>query len=553
MLSREEQAGQPDQPDEPDQLGLDLPDLVEESRSREWRPLLKRLAIPVLLVVIIGVICLNNHFNGVDWGDDFALYMRQAKALATGNVGEVISQNRYAIDNSGWHTFSPIGYPWGWPLIVSPFYVLFGLNYGFFKFLEVVAFCGFLLAFYALVRPRTGTLPAIVLLLLVGLSPAYVRGTDTVLSDLPNLCFVGVTLWWMDQCRRRGLLTTARRDLVILGVLLAAAFSIRRESMALVAALAAVHAAILGRRAVRARSARVLLSIDWRKLVLPYAVAGIAVVALQVVLPTDFLPDLPGTGITNASSHVTFYQDAMSEQVGLKEPGAKASLFHSNSTARKALGMIVILAIAGLTLRVLNNLEEDVGIAVYALAATFIMLVSPYQELRYLYTITPFLLYFAYQAIPSIVTSLWPRRRGIVRAGVIVPAVALFGLALINAKDLWHATQYHRDNQYTVNGPETANSQAMFEAVREHTRGDDVILFFRARAMTLYTDRLAIQGSNLDQLLPRVDWYAMEKGSSYSQTDLTDQEAAARGLKKEWENGGWVLWRVPATVRSSSS
>jgi hypothetical protein len=72
-----------------------------------------------------------------------------------------------------------------------------------------------------------------------------------------------------------------------------------------------------------------------------------------------------------------------------------------------------------------------------------------------------------------------------------------------------------------------------------------VILFFRARAMTLYTDRLTLQGTNLDQMLPRVDWYVMEKGSSYSQTPLSDQEAATRGLTKAWENSDWVIWRVP--------
>ena len=86
----------------------------------------------------------------------------------------------------------------------------------------------------------------------------------------------------------------------------------------------------------------------------------------------------------------------------------------------------------------------------------------------------------------------------------------------------------------------------MFTAVKTLTRGDDVILFFRARAMTLYTDRLAVQGSNLEQLLPRSDWYVMAKGSTYSQTLLTDDEGAALGLTKAWENPSWVIWRVPA-------
>jgi hypothetical protein len=85
----------------------------------------------------------------------------------------------------------------------------------------------------------------------------------------------------------------------------------------------------------------------------------------------------------------------------------------------------------------------------------------------------------------------------------------------------------------------------MFVAVKQSTLPDDVVLFFRARAMTLYTDRRAIQGINLEPLLPLVNWYVMEKGSTYSQHLLTDQEAAEFGLTKTWENDGWVLWKVP--------
>ena len=116
-----------------------------------------RFTIPLLLAVAIGLISLVNHFQGVDWGDDFALYMRQAKAIAIGNIGEVLSDNRFTVDNSGWHSFSPYIYPWGWPLIVSPFYALLGLNYEVVKFLQVIALCTFLACFYSLTRPRVGT------------------------------------------------------------------------------------------------------------------------------------------------------------------------------------------------------------------------------------------------------------------------------------------------------------------------------------------------------------------------------------------------------------
>jgi hypothetical protein len=173
------------------------------------------------------------------------------------------------------------------------------------------------------------------------------------------------------------------------------------------------------------------------------------------------------------------------------------------------------------------------------------MLVSPYEASRYLFTITPLLVYFAYQALPTMVEVAGLRGRIWRPIAAVVPALALLGLVLLNAADLKRSTDYHRVYHYTINGPEDPGSQEMFAAVTNVTRARDVILFFRARAMTLYSDRPAIQGSDLDLMLKRVDWYVMAKNSTYSQTPVTDAEAAVRGLTKTWENANWVIWRVP--------
>jgi hypothetical protein len=37
----------------------------------------------------------------------------------------------------------------------------------------------------------------------------------------------------------------------------------------------------------------------------------------------------------------------------------------------------------------------------------------------------------------------------------------------------------------------------------------------------------------------------MEKGSNYSQPDVSDEQAAQAGLVKVWENAKFVLWKIP--------
>jgi hypothetical protein len=513
-----------------------------ESRRRF---LVKTYAPPVLIAIGIGIICLMNHFHGVDWGDDFALYMRQAKALNIGNVGEVIRDNRYTVDNSGWHTFSPYLYPWGWPLLVAPLYALVGQNFEAVKVLEVVALCGFLVFFYDLVRRRAGAFPAALMTLLIGLSPSYVGATDTVLSDLPYLGVVGLTLWWIDRCRRQGILGCRRRQLVIIGLLVAFAFNIRREGFTLLIPVAALQFAELAATVRRTRSVRVLRNARWKEVLLPFGTFASAAVAFQLLLPTTFLPKIPGAGLKNARPNISYYRNILAENVGLKASGYPMRVFHSHMLAERLLVLLAVLAVIGLVARLIGGLTEDIPLAAYLCAASLIMLTSPYQEGRYLFSITPFLVYFAYQALPALAQLSGLRRPNHVLLAAALPMIALAGLVNLNARATKQSTDYHRTYKFTVNGPNKPLSQDMFAAVERYTRGDDVILFFRARAMTLFTDRVALQGTDLDQMLPRVDWYVMEKGSTYSQTPLSDTEGAARGLTKVWENDDWVIWRVP--------
>jgi hypothetical protein len=513
---------------------------AKEQARREWR-----YAIPLAMVLITAWICVHNRFGGVDWGDDFALYLRQAKALAFGNIGEVLQQTRFSVDNSGWSSFSPYSYPWGWPLILAPFLAVFGLDYGIFKSLEVLAFCVFLLAFFALVRHRAGWFAATIVTSLIAVSRAFNGATDTVLSDLPYLCFVGVSLWFMDRLRIKGTLLTDRRALIVLGLLLAFTRSIRREGLMMLVALDALHIAVLGGIAARDRTRQALRNVNWRNVALPYGTFAAAVVVLHLLLPGVLLPTVPGTGLANISPHVTFYRDVLAEHIGLKDPGTTMQLFHSAFAATLALRLFLLLAVIGVVGRLLYRFEQDAYLVAFLVASTFLMMVSPFQESRYFFTVTPFLAYFAYQAIPTLAALVTSRPGRLVRLAAVPSAVGMAGLVMLCWTDLDTAIEYHRVYHYTVNGPDLPESKQMFAAVKEKTRGDDVILFARARAMSLYTDRNAIQGSDLDLLLPRADWYVMEKDSTYSQTLLTDAEAANRRLTKTWENGKWVLWRVP--------
>jgi hypothetical protein len=114
-----------------------------------------------------------------------------------------------------------------------------------------------------------------------------------------------------------------------------------------------------------------------------------------------------------------------------------------------------------------------------------------------------------------------------------------------NATDTRIYANYHLRDTAVINGPTTPAALEMQQMVRQCTRGDDVVVFFRARAMSLLTERKSIQTGNIDQVMARGDWYVMNVGSTYSQPLVEDADAARLGLRKVWANAEWVLWLIP--------
>jgi hypothetical protein len=151
--------------------------------------------------------------------------------------------------------------------------------------------------------------------------------------------------------------------------------------------------------------------------------------------------------------------------------------------------------------------------------------------------VLPFLLYFVMQGLQGTDVRSWgiqPRHL------LLLIVVGRHALGMANAADYWRT--YPR----AIDGPETPSAQQMFAAVDAYARPGQLVVFFRPRAMNLYTHETAITaGSSLPVLLERGDWYAMAKYSDYAQCALSDAEAAATGrLTKVWENDAWVLWRI---------
>ena len=104
--------------------------------------------------------------------------------------------------NSG-GAFSPIAYPWIFPLLLSPFVKWWGLDYDRLKLVEVACFCVWIVLVHGIVRRRAGRVLAIAIAAVVATAPALLAHTDQLLSEFPHAMALGVFIWWFDRIKLR--------------------------------------------------------------------------------------------------------------------------------------------------------------------------------------------------------------------------------------------------------------------------------------------------------------------------------------------------------------
>ena len=460
------------------------------------------------------------HRAGTAWGDDFALYLRQAKGLVNGNVGQVIADNHFNVDNAAKPGFSPYVYPWGFPLLLAPFYRWFGLDYARLRLVEVACFVAFLWFFFAVVRRRSNRWLALATVAALGTTLTYLQHTDRLLSELPYMALVAITLWWLDRLRRGQPLDSATRSqLVMLGLLTMFVFNTRREGLAIVAAVAVAQLFDLRGR---------WRAFDWRQVATPYLAFFGSVALSQLMLPSTLVPEYEGSGLGQTWKKLQGpFRDAFARQLGFE------------SLAGFGLLVVFLVVIVGLIVRMWRAGSTDAPLAVFAVGSMLIAGMIPAISERYLLAVTPFALYFAAQAIASIPL---PRNSATwLAAGVLAVVTAAHVTELPSS--VHDARQYRSAGANA--GPETPEAQAGFDAVRTYTHQDDVVSFFKVRALTLYTDRRGVQSDVLQVVRERSDYFLMMKDRKQGQALVSDLQAAAMDWFAVWQDDSWVLWRLP--------
>ena len=502
---------------------------VTESSSR-W----VRGAALGFVVAVSGILAVLLHRNGHTQGDDFALYLRQARSIFEGDIGAVVADNRFSVLNSD-SAFSPIAYPWVWPLLLSPFVHLWGLDYDRLKLVEVGVFMVWLVLMHGIVRRRIGRVAAIAVIAVIGTAPLYLAHTDQLLTEFPHLLAVALFIWWYDRIRSDAtLLTATRSQLVIAGVLVTLAFNVRREGLALLGVIAVMQLYDLATSSPRPLALTGLadrLRATWREAVTPYLAFAVSAIGFQLLLPTALLPG-NGNSPSFIPDRLGEFPEILTDQLGLGKHALVGIAF---------LG----LAAAGAVIGVRRRPALDGPLLVLAIGSTLMIGTHLRRVDRYWFQVTPWVLYFATVALLALAALVLRNRATVARFVAVVPLVAVVVAHLVVLPGKIDDVREFDAAGRVQSGPSNPRVAPIFEAVSAFTPPDAVIAYFRARTMTLLTDRRSFQTKNLERIAQNADYFAQRRGSTYWQPELELRDARLAGFEEVWSDPTWVLWRTP--------
>jgi hypothetical protein len=516
----------------------------------------KRLTpvLPTLVIIITALLLWSGLTNGHDWGDDFSAYIMQAKSITEGKPSEFIEANRFTIEQSP--LIGPVAYPWGFPVLLAPFYALFGLNMIALKSVGVVCFLLFLFLLWSGFRKCHSDFWRLVLLCLFAINPTLLRFMNNIVSDIPFLLVstFGVLLIGRLVIERRRLISPAC-DQLLIGAAIAAAFFIRANGILLLITLGITQFIVLIRSVYGPDAAHKPFVAGLMRLfstkhaavrhlglnILPYVSFVSFVLAWQALLPEgdSFYARMGWVSMGVIKYHAHYYVDL------------PALFFDGVPDISLLYGASIPLAIAG----AISRYRSDYHMIVYVILTFLLYILYPAQlrdfgsyslsvlALRFLFPILPFYMSF-------VLSSLEKYEGGIVEPDRLLrKVICIFPIVLVL---LYFGKQSVSDafgnlmrNRASFSGPFVETSMSMFSYIKDNTKSESAVVFFKPRAMRMMTGRRSLMINKVGELW-RGDYLCLyqHNDDQISPDDvrcLTEKET----IQPVYKNRDFVVYRLP--------
>lgn len=426
-----------------------------------------------------------------DWGDYSSEYIIQARSILGEDASGFIENATLMPREStciGWS----LTYPWGFPLLLAPFYKTFGLDFFWLKMVGVICYLAFLIVIYRGFAQYHSSIGLLGLTALFALNPTMLTFLNNILADIPFLLFstLCVILIGRTILQRRPIISFPI-DYLLLGAILCIAFLIRNNGALLIILTALTQFISYAFRqdngTLDFSPAKCLSTIrhTWNTPAAWPLAASIPYLTLLCLLGLLALWDtrLVSAGMLN----LDVLDRVLSHQT------ASRIAYHTayyTALPKKFFGSYLLYAasVPFVLIGIKHRYKHDYHILLYMALILLLHIIWPgRQGLRYIFPLLPFYVSF-------LVTGIEVSYKSSTILGKRINPRYLLAAAVITLS-LFAATTGQRileNHPASPPNPSVSEAREMFRFIKHHTATQDIIIFPEPRAIRLMTGRMAI-------------------------------------------------------------
>lgn len=478
---------------------------------------MRALRNPFLILILLFSLAIGSSTltRGHEWGDDFASYIMQAQSVLNGKTGEFVARNTFTIFKSSFQ-IGPVAYPWGYPLILTPMIAIKGIHPLTLKLPGLFFFIGFLICFYLLIKDRLTRTESLRLVSLFAFNPMFIKFLDQILSDVPFLFFIFLGLLLIVK------FIPNTWNSITLGAIIFFAFFIRTTGIILLASYLTYQALCFfrqpsSRKAIMINSALVTVSF------------GLLVILTSLIFPNgqgSYFEQLKGLTFAIFKGNIVSYFHLFVIFFGT-EPIWNYIYY----------ALVVFFIIGAWTY---HNVDQPILIffALYLIAIVFW---PEWQGPRFIFPLLPIFFYFAFQGISTVINKLPENYRSLGIDASYVFWVVIIGIFLFTSST--RAYSNLKDDR-KINGPFDPYSSDVFNYIKEKTPPESVVIFYKPRAMRLFTDRNTLMSTECDRL-KLGNYVVISYKAENSQIPPDEIGKCGLPLINVFENKRFVVYELP--------
>jgi len=450
----------------------------------------KVFCLLIVLSVVYIVLSLRNEFS---WGDDFAQYILQAKSVISGDYEHLSLHNQIRVENST-VCLGPTNYPWGFPLLLAPVIALFGVNFTVLQIYLGIFQILFLFALYALFKKKLNHFQLLMIVAVFAFNPFLFQLKKNIISEIPFLFFCTLSIYLIQRVfvDRKFFFGNGWASSILMGIILFCVFFVRTAGVVLLL---------------------VYFSVQLYQIIIKKKISYLSFIPYLVFVLLYFAE----------SSYFSFggtsYNNVFGQAGGVKWQTMMTNLWMYFKSMQEFYeipvfsSLLYIITLPFFFLGFFKRFFKDFLYSIFILGYIGMLLVFPANgAMRLLLPIMPFYLYFflvGLESLPSF--RLKDNMKSLQGGYLVVSMIVLLSFMAITYQSVCIRTGKAKP----IQGPMSEDSKELFDYITNKTEKEDNIIFWKPRALILFTDRNSYFIKEKDQILKHTGDYLVEENIGY--------------------------------------